>query len=76
MKSRRTLLAGVLVLTGLLGFDRFFASPQSLRQQNELLFQQLQRVHGLTNDQINAIRKIFAKSGYIGQGIQRSLSTR
>ncbi len=53
---------------GLAGFGQFFGSPDSLQQQNEILFRQLQRVHGLSDDQINAIRKIFAKSGYIGQG--------
>ena len=68
MKVRRVLASGLLVLLGLVGFDQFFASPQSLQQQNEILFRQLQRVHGLSDDQINAIRKIFAKSGYIGQG--------
>jgi hypothetical protein len=38
------------------------------QQQNEALFQQLQRVHGLSDQQMAAIRQIFAKSGYIGQG--------
>jgi hypothetical protein len=40
----------------------------SLREQNEALFQQLQRVHGLSDIQMNAIRGIFAKSGSMGQG--------
>jgi hypothetical protein len=44
------------------------AESPALREQNELLFQQLQRVHGLSDAQMTAIRKIFAKSGYIGQG--------
>ena len=66
MKARRVLTSGLLVLLGLIGCD--FASPQSLQQQNEVLLRQLQHVHGLSGDQINAIRKIFAKSGYIGQG--------
>jgi hypothetical protein len=52
----------------LAGFDSFFASSQLLQQQNEILLRQLQRVHSLSEDQVNAIRKIFAKSGYIGQG--------
>ena len=33
-----------------------------------LLFRQLQRVHGLSDAQMTAIRKIFAKSGIMGQG--------
>jgi formylglycine-generating enzyme required for sulfatase activity len=68
MRRSGALALGFLILLGLVGFDSFFASSQSLQQQNEILFQQLQRVHGLSDDQINAIRKIFAKSGYIGQG--------
>src|ERR1035437_10385454 len=68
MRLRRILALGLLVLLGLRGFDRLFASPQSLQQQNELLLKQLQRVHGLSDDQFDSIRKIFAKSGYIGQG--------
>ena len=69
MQMRHALALGLLGILGILclvGFD--FASPQVLRQQNEILFRQLQDVHGLSKDQIDAIRKIFAKSGYIGQG--------
>ncbi len=44
------------------------AVGQSLKEQNEVLFEQLQRVHGLSDDQMIAIRKIFSTSGYIGQG--------
>ena len=36
--------------------------------QNETLFQQLQEVHNLTKEQMAAIRAIFTRSGYIGQG--------
>jgi Sulfatase-modifying factor enzyme 1 len=68
MKVWHVLTSGLLVLSGLVGFGRFFASSPSLQQQNEILFGQLQRVHGLSDNQVNAIRKIFAKSGYIGQG--------
>ncbi len=45
-----------------------FAGSPALREQNELLFRQLQRVHGLSDAQMTAIREIFAKSGYMGQG--------
>ena len=53
------LLSGALLLA---------QSPPSLREQNEALFQQLQSVHGLSDAQMSAIRQLFAKSGYIGQG--------
>jgi formylglycine-generating enzyme required for sulfatase activity len=45
-----------------------FAQSASLREQNEVLFRQLQRVHGLSDAQMTAIRNIFAKSGSMGQG--------
>jgi formylglycine-generating enzyme required for sulfatase activity len=44
------------------------AQRSSLSEQNEVLFRQLQRVHGLSDAQMDQIRKIFAQSGYIGQG--------
>ena len=44
------------------------APSQALEQQNEILFQALQREHGLSDEQMNALRRIFANSGYIGQG--------
>jgi hypothetical protein len=40
----------------------------SLREQNESIFRQLKETRGLSDDQVNAIRTIFQKSGYIGQG--------
>jgi len=65
MKVRHILASALLCLVGFAGLES--ASP-SLQQQNEILFGQLQRVHGLSDTQMNAIRTIFAKSGYIGQG--------
>jgi formylglycine-generating enzyme required for sulfatase activity len=44
------------------------AAAQSLKEQNEVLFQQLKEIHGLSDPQMEAIRALFAKSGYIGQG--------
>jgi hypothetical protein len=41
---------------------------KTLAQQNEALFRQLQEVHHLNEQQMNALQEIFAKSGYIGQG--------
>jgi hypothetical protein len=45
-----------------------FAISESLSEQHEVLFEQLQRVHGLSDGQMKTIRSIFSKSGYIGQG--------
>jgi len=43
-------------------------TPTPLAEQNELLFQQIQNVHGLSEAQMHKIRDIFARSGYLGQG--------
>jgi len=40
----------------------------SLQAQNEQLFQQLQSVRGVGAQQLERIRAIFARSGFIGQG--------
>jgi hypothetical protein len=54
----------------LLGLALSAATPSNptLRENNELLFRQLKTDRGLTDAQIDAVRKIFEKSGYIGQG--------
>ena len=44
------------------------AVAQSLRERNEVLFEQLQNVHGLSGEQTDSIRTLFRESGYIGQG--------
>jgi len=44
------------------------AGQRSRNDANASLLQQLQQVHGLTEAQINAVRAVFAKSPYIGQG--------
>jgi formylglycine-generating enzyme required for sulfatase activity len=46
------------------------ADAQSLAERNELLFQQLQEIRGLSNSEINRVRQIFANSpnGWMGQG--------
>jgi formylglycine-generating enzyme required for sulfatase activity len=54
----------VIILVG----DAGSQAVKTLAQQNEALFRQLQRVHHLTDEQMSAVRTIFAKSGYIGQG--------
>ena len=42
--------------------------PKELAEQNSLLLQQIQQVHGLTAQQLAGVSAIFAASGYIGQG--------
>ncbi len=44
-----------------------FAAGPSLKEGNELLFEELRAVHGLSDGQMNSIRAIFQESGYIGQ---------
>lgn len=44
------------------------AQAATLAEENEKLLAQLERVHGLSDEQIQALRTIFARSGYIGQG--------
>lgn len=68
MRLKRAVGWALLLLIVLIAVDRLFAAPQSLKEQNEILLRQLQRVHGLSDVQIEAIRQIFAKSAYIGQG--------
>jgi hypothetical protein len=63
-------------LSGLIGFVICIAVAETvvsaentnLREQNEPLFDKLQAVHALTAEQMEKIRTIFAKSGYMGQG--------
>ncbi|MEO8660127.1 MAG: hypothetical protein ABI693_16780 [Bryobacteraceae bacterium] len=66
MRLRPALMVGLLAFPGVIGL----AEPPegSLRQQNDVLFRQLKEVRGLTDSQVDAIRKIFDKSGHIGQG--------
>lgn len=59
-----------LLFAGLLG--AVLAAPAcaqtTLGQANELLFGQLQKVHKLSASQMQRVKEIFAKSGYMGQG--------
>jgi len=63
MRKLRVLAFGFLAYCVLIG-----TGSNTLQQQNETLFRQLQSVHKLSQEQMNAIRNIFAKSGFIGQG--------
>jgi len=44
------------------------ATAQSLNERNEVLFEQMKRVHGLSEGQMDSIRTLFRESGYMGQG--------
>jgi formylglycine-generating enzyme required for sulfatase activity len=58
-----------LLFIGLTALLMATAAPaQSLRDQNETLFEQLRVVHGLSDAQMQSLRKIFSGSGSIGQG--------
>jgi len=63
----RHLLASVVMLALCIS-SAMAAGDGSLRDQNERLFEQMQTVRGLTEQQMNTIRGIFAASGFIGQG--------
>jgi hypothetical protein len=45
-----------------------YPGSKLLEEQNQLLFKQLQEVHQLSDQQMAAIRAIFARSGVLGQG--------
>ena len=68
MKTLSLLAFTLFTLPGLIGLGASSDAPHSLREQNEVLFDQLKRVRGLSDDQVSAVRKIFERSGYIGQG--------
>jgi len=68
MRAVRLSCLGLLILLGLVRFDTFTVLCQSLEQQNEVLLQQIQREHGLSDEQMKELRKIFANSRIIGQG--------
>ena len=63
MRTLRLIALGFAVYCGLIA-----VGSNSLQQLNEILFRQLQSVHKLSDAQMSAIRGIFAKSGYMGQG--------
>jgi len=70
MKPLHASSLGLLIVLGVAfaPADSLCAPSQALEQQNEALFQALQRAHGVSDEQMNALRRIFANSGYIGQG--------
>ena len=64
MSIGRVLRLAAMTLMGAI----LLGQHSALQQQNEALFRQLQRVHGLSDAQMTAIRELFAKSGIMGQG--------
>jgi hypothetical protein len=64
MRVLRLLAFGVFAALGSVALAQY----QPLRDRNEVLLRQVQTVHGYTDAQMGALRKIFASSGYMGQG--------
>lgn len=49
-------------------FASFGATAQTLASENQTLFRNLERVHGLSPEQMAKVRRIFEASGVLGQG--------
>ncbi len=64
MTLGRVLAAGLVAACGSAGL----AGYTSMQQQNEPLLRRLQGVHRLSDTQAAEVRRIFTRSGYIGQG--------
>lgn len=64
MTLGRVLAAGLVAACGSAGL----AGYTSMQQQNEPLLRRLQGVHRLSDTQATEVRRIFTRSGYIGQG--------
>lgn len=60
-------LRAILLAAACLAPSAGFAQS-AFEQANEALFRQLREVHGLSEAQMQRIRAIFARSGYLGQG--------
>jgi len=68
VRQVQILSTSILTLLFLVIFFQSSSIAQSLKENNEVLFEQIQRVHGLSDEQMDSIRAIFRQSGYIGQG--------
>ena len=69
MRAVRKLSLGLLVLLGRRPFRLVFRHISIAAQQNEILLQQLQRDHGLTDDQVDANPKNICRvTALSGQG--------
>jgi formylglycine-generating enzyme required for sulfatase activity len=58
----------VSIIAAIVTFGYAAIGAESLKEQNEALLAKLQRIHGLSDSQMAAVRAIFAGSPYIGQG--------
>ncbi|MFY0693054.1 MAG: SUMF1/EgtB/PvdO family nonheme iron enzyme [Paracoccaceae bacterium] len=58
-------------MLGLLLFAAPAGAQESLQQANARLFDQLKKVHRLSASEVQTLREIFERSGYIGQGNPR-----
>ena len=65
--SRRATAWGGLALA-LLAAGAAPGTDPRFTAQNELLFRRLEAVHHLDEAQLRAVRAIFARSGFVGQG--------
>ncbi len=68
MKVYRFLVVTMAAFLGATILCQSPVSADSLKERNELLFDQIQRTHGVSGQQMDSIRTIFRESGYIGQG--------
>ena len=68
MNTDRFLWLGLLAFFCFILLSQPAATAQSLKERNEVLFEQLQKVHSLSSEQLDSIRTLFRDSGYLGQG--------
>ncbi len=68
MNPDRFLSVNFLIFLCLVFLSHPGAIAQSLKERNEALFGQLEKVHGLSEEQMESIRTLFRESGYMGQG--------
>ena len=68
MNPGRFLWRSFLIFLCLVFFPQPALMAQSLKERNEVLFEQMRRVHGLSEGQMDSIRTLFRESGYMGQG--------
>jgi hypothetical protein len=57
-----------IIVAVIIIWPRAGVGAESVKQQNEALLPELQRVHGLSEAQMAALEAVFAGSPYIGQG--------
>jgi len=64
----RVVFAVILGFGTVVGLGQDAGKAQTRTEQNDALFERLQQARGLSDEQMTAIRKIFAGSAIIGQG--------